>query len=89
MSCQSSARTDGVRQVDQRRFALEPDDAVQFRNELEGLLIAQAGKVPAHREVALNAAGPKEAHQLAVATDVELEDQRKPDEDRIDLPTPP
>ena len=54
------ARADGVRQLDQRCLSLEPDDAIQFRNQFESLLIAQAGKVPAHREVAIDAVRAQE-----------------------------
>ncbi len=78
-----AARADRVRQFDERGLAFESDDAVQFGDDVERLLITQAGKVPAHGEVAADPAGAQRAHQRSVTTDVELEDEGKPDQDRV------
>ena len=83
MSCQSRPVLTASASSTQRRLAFESDDAVEFGDDVERLLITQAGKVAAHREVAVDPAGAQRAHQRSVTTDVELEDEGKPDQDRV------
>ena len=75
---------DPVAQLEQRELALEARDAVELRNERERLLGAQAREVAADREVAVDAARPQVSGQLLEPVDVELEDQREADDDRVE-----
>ncbi len=80
------ARADGVDQFEQGHFPLEADDAVEFRDKLERLAIAEAREMTTYREVARNTVRSQERQQPCVAIDVELEDQGEPDQNRVDLP---
>ena len=75
---------DRVGQLEQRHLALEADDAVQLRDEIERGLIAQAGEVSPHREVTADAVGAQHIEQGGVAGKEELEDQRKADQQRVE-----
>src|SRR5260370_17142569 len=62
----ASARANCVRQLKQRQFAFKANHAVEFGNEFKRLLITQTGKMSAHGEVAINAAGAQGAYEPAV-----------------------
>ena len=80
------ACANGLDQFEQGHLPLEADDAVEFRNELERLAIAEAREMTSYCEVAGNTVRSQERQQPCVAIDVELEDQGESNQNRVDLP---
>lgn len=80
------ARAEKIHQLEKGQLSFEPHDAVEFRDQLQSGLIAETGEVPAHGVVAVDAAVAQVADESTEAVDVELKDQRKADEDRLERP---
>jgi hypothetical protein len=69
-----------VRQLQKRRFALEADDAVELGYGFQRLIEAERRIMSTNSEMAVDAFPSQVAHQVAVAPDVVLEDQREADQ---------
>src|SRR4029077_10231419 len=67
----------------QGHLALEAHDAVDLGNQLQRMLVAEAGKMPADGEMAVDAVLPEISGQIGEAADVELEDEGEAHHHRI------
>src|SRR6185437_12661095 len=79
------AVADDVGEFEESHLAFEADDAVELRDHVEGLDVAEAGEVSTHGEVAFDAGVAEHADDALVLENVELEDEREADDDRVGL----
>ncbi len=75
-----TVRAQCVRKLEQGLLALEADHAVQPRDVLDRFTIAEGRKMAANGEMTVDATVPKGPHQTREARQVELEDERKADD---------
>src|SRR6185437_16083690 len=78
-----AARAEHVSELEQGLLALEAHDAVKFGNVSDRLGVAQRRKMSADGEMTVDAALPQHRDQTREARQVELEDQRKADDQRV------
>src|SRR6185437_15219987 len=79
------AVADDVGEFEQGHLTFEADDAVELGDHVEGLDVGEAGEVSAHGEVAAHAGVAQHADDALVLQNVELEDEREADDQRIGL----
>ena len=80
-----TARAQVIDEFQQRQLPFEADHAVELRHQLQRARIAEAGEMAAHGEVATHAAVTQEANEFAEIEDVRLENQREPNQHRIEV----
>ena len=78
-----AACAEHVGKLEQGLLALETHDAVELGNVFERFGIAERRKMAAYGEMTIDAAIPEGAHKTREARQVELEDERKADDQRI------
>jgi hypothetical protein len=78
-----TVRAQPIGHLEQGRFAFEAHDAVELRQQLDRELVAEAREMATHREMARDPVVTEVADQCAEPIDIELKDQGKADQDRI------
>jgi hypothetical protein len=78
-----AARAEHVSEFEQRLLALEAHDAVELGNVFDRLGVAERGKMATDGEVTVDPAISHDTDQTREARQVELEDERKADDQRV------